>query len=98
MDKEVVIHICNGILLSHKTEHIWRKGNPNAIVMSYTQCLFSGVRMGRAQHTLQSILAHPLTLCPSCILYSACILYSILYSAKEPESHDAPAHPAFTGE
>ena len=23
MDKEVVVHIYNGILLSHKKEHIW---------------------------------------------------------------------------
>ena len=65
----------------------------NAIVMSYTQSLFSGVSVGRAQHTLQSILALPLTLCPSCILYAACILYSIVNSAEEPEGHDAPGTP-----
>ena len=27
MDKEVVVHIHNGILLSHKKEHIWVSSN-----------------------------------------------------------------------
>ena len=27
MDKEVVVHIYNGILLSHKKEHIWVSSN-----------------------------------------------------------------------
>ena len=27
MDKEVVVHIYNGILLSHKKEHIWANSN-----------------------------------------------------------------------
>ena len=27
MDKEVVVPICNGILLSHKQEHIWVSSN-----------------------------------------------------------------------
>ena len=27
MDKEIVVHIHNGILLSHKNEHIWVSSN-----------------------------------------------------------------------
>jgi len=27
MDKEVVVHICNGILLSHKKECVWVSSN-----------------------------------------------------------------------
>ena len=27
MDKEVVVHIPNGLLLSHKKEHIWVSSN-----------------------------------------------------------------------
>ena len=27
MDKEVVVHVYNGILLSHKQEHIWVNSN-----------------------------------------------------------------------
>ena len=27
MDKEIVVHIYNGILLSHKKEHIWVRSN-----------------------------------------------------------------------
>jgi len=27
MDIEIVVHICNGLLLSHKREHIWISSN-----------------------------------------------------------------------
>ena len=27
MDKEAVVHVCDGILLSHKKEHIWVSPN-----------------------------------------------------------------------
>jgi len=41
MDKEVVVHICNGILLSHKKEHIWGYSNevdePRACYAEWSQ-------------------------------------------------------------
>ena len=40
MDKEAVVHIHNGILLSHKKEHIWVSSNE---VMNLEPVVQSGV-------------------------------------------------------
>ena len=41
MDKEVVVHVYNGILLSHKQEHIWVNSNevdePRAYYTEWSQ-------------------------------------------------------------
>ena len=37
MDKEAVVHICNGMLLGHKKEHIWVSSNVDEPRTYYTE-------------------------------------------------------------